>query len=103
MAPALFVVKATITPEQEAAFNRWYNEEHCPQLLRYRGAVSARRYRAILGEDTYRYMAAYEFQDQPTFQRFVESEELRDLKAEYDRHFGAVSQRVRSSYVQVWP
>ena len=28
MATVLFVVKATIRKDQEAAFNRWYNEEH---------------------------------------------------------------------------
>ena len=51
MAVVLFVVRASITPEREEAFNRWYNEEHCPQLLQFRGAVSARRYKAIMGED----------------------------------------------------
>src|SRR3970282_2906063 len=51
MATVLFVVKATIPRKKEAAFNRWYSYKHCPQFLRYPGAVSARRYRAILGED----------------------------------------------------
>ena len=45
MAIATFVVKATIEPEHEDAFNDWYNNEHAPQLLQYNGAVSARRYR----------------------------------------------------------
>jgi hypothetical protein len=103
MATALFVVKATISKDQEAAFNQWYNEEHCPQLLRYKGAVSARRYRSIMGEDKYQYMAVYEFQDEPTFRRFLESGELKELKAEYDARFGGVSQRERFAYVQVWP
>jgi hypothetical protein len=67
MAAVLFVVKASITPEREEAFNRWYNEEHCPQLLRFRGAVSARRYKAIMGEEKYQYMAVYEFESEPTF------------------------------------
>ena len=51
MATALFTVKATIPAEQEGTFDRWYNEEHCRQLLQYPGALSARRYGAILGED----------------------------------------------------
>ncbi len=59
MAVALFMVRATIAPEREDAFNRWYDKEHCPQLLRYRGAVSARRYKRILGDGKY----------QPTFPR----------------------------------
>jgi hypothetical protein len=103
MANVLFVVKATITPEREEAFNRWYNEEHCPQLLQFRGAVSARRYKAILGEDRYQYMAVYEFESEATFQRFLDSGPLEQLKQEYDAHFGKVSERARSAYVQVWP
>jgi hypothetical protein len=103
MATALFVVKASITPEQEEAFNRWYNDEHCPQLLQFAGAISARRYRAILGEDDYRYMAVYEFESEAVFQRFLESGHLEQLKQEYDAHFGGVSERTRSAYVQVWP
>ena len=103
MATVLFVVKATITRRKEAAFNRWYNREHCPQFLRYPGAVSARRYRAIMGEDRYRYMAVYEMQDEVTFRAFVRSKHLRDLKREYDRWFGKTSERARFAYVQVWP
>lgn len=61
MPTVLFTVKATISKDREEAFNRWYNQQHCPQVLRFTGAVSAKRYRAILGEDTYQYMAVYEF------------------------------------------
>ncbi len=103
MSTVLFIVKATITPEQEAAFNRWYDTEHCPDLLRFRGAVSARRYKAIMGEDRFQYMAVYEFESEETFQRFKDSDHLRALVAEYDAHFGTVSERERSAYVQVWP
>jgi hypothetical protein len=103
MATVLFVVKATITKDQEAAFNRWYNEEHVPQFLRYPGAVSARRYRAIMGEDTYQYLAVYEVQDEATFRRLMDSEHFTELRADYDAKFGAVSQRQRFAYVQVWP
>lgn len=103
MATVLFIVKATIPKEQEEAFNRWYNEEHCPQFLRYPGAVSARRYRAIMGEDKYQYMAVYEVQDEATFRRLMESDHMRELRADYDARFGAVSERERFAYVQVWP
>ena len=103
MATALFVVRASIPKVREAEFNRWYNEEHCPQVLQYRGAVSARRYRALLGEDKYQYMAVYEFQDEATLERFLESEHFAELRREYDAHFGGVSERARSTYVQVWP
>jgi hypothetical protein len=103
MATVLFTVKATITKDREDAFNRWYDEEHVPQFLRFPGAVSARRYRALADEDRYQYMAVYELRDQATYQRLMESDHFKDLKAEYDRHFGGVSERVRSAWVQIWP
>ena len=102
MATVLFVVKATIPKEKEAAFNRWYNEEHCPQLLQYNGAVSARRYRALMGEDKYQYMAVYELKDEATLTRLLASEHMKTLRAEYDAHFPE-SERARFAYEQVFP
>ena len=55
------------------------------------------------GEDKYQYMAVYEFQDEATLERFLESEHFAELRREYDAHFGGVSERARSTYVQVWP
>ena len=103
MATVLFVVKATIPQAQEQAFNRWYNEDHIPQFLQFKGAVSARRYRALMGEDRYQYMAVYELADEAAFDRLMQSEHFKNLKADYDANFGAVSERARSAYVQVWP
>jgi hypothetical protein len=102
MPTVLFVVKATVPPDKEAAFNRWYNEEHVPQVLRYPGLVSARRYRLVDGEDRYGYMAVYELQDEATYHRFVASDHMKTLRAEYDAHF-PMSERARLAYVQVWP
>jgi len=70
MAVTIFVVRATITKDREAAFNKWYNEEHAPQVLQFNGAVSARRYKKILGEDKFQYMAVYEFASEAAFKRF---------------------------------
>ena len=103
MPTVLFVVKATIRKDQEDAFNRWYNEEHVPQFLRWKGAVSARRYRAIDGEDTYQYMAVYELESAENFRALMASPHMKELRAEYDAHFGAVSARARFAYEQVWP
>jgi uncharacterized protein (TIGR02118 family) len=103
MATVLFMVKATITKDQEEAFNRWYNEVHAPMLLQFNGAVSARRYKAILGEDKYQYMAMYELKDEDTFKRLMESDHFKALRADYDAKFGSVSERARFAYVQVFP
>lgn len=107
MAIAIFVVKANIVKDREEEFNRWYNEDHVPKVLQFKGAVSARRYKAILGEDKYQYMAVYEFKDEATFQRFMESDHLKELRADYASRFGTVSEgvseRTRFAYVQIWP
>ena len=103
MATILFVVKATIHKDREAAFNRWYDEEHVPQVLQWKGVVSARRYRAILGEDTYQYMAVYELVNEENFRALMASDHMKALRAEYDAHFGDASERARFAYEQVFP
>ncbi len=103
MAVTIFVVRASITKDREAAFNAWYNDEHVPQVLQYNGTVSARRYKQVLGDDKLEYMAVYEFATEEVFHRFMASDHLKTLIKEYDAHFGGVSERARSAYVQVWP
>jgi len=103
MAVALFMVRATITKDKEAAFNRWYNEEHVPQVLQFNGAVSARRYKKILGEDQFEYMALYEFASEEVFRRFLGSDHLKTLIKDYDANFGGASDRLRAGYVQIFP
>lgn len=103
MAIAIFVVKATITADQEDAFNDWYNNEHAPQLLQYNGAVSARRYKQIMGDEKWQYVAVYEFASQEVFEAFMESDHLDTLRGEYNAHFGDTSERIGLGYVQVWP
>lgn len=103
MAVALFVVRATITKAEEAAFDKWYNAEHIPQVLQYNGAVSARRYKKLFGPDKYDYMVQYEFVSQEVFEVFMKSDHLKCLKAEYDKYFGKSSERDAFGYVQVWP
>ena len=103
MAITLFAVKATITPDREKAFNEWYNHEHIPDLFKFKGMVSARRYKAIMGEDTFQYLALYEFESEETFQTFLTSDHFAWLKKETDAHVGDVCERQRAAYVQVWP
>ena len=103
MATVLFVVKATITKDREAAVNRWYTDEHEPQVLQWKGVVSARRNKALEGEDKYQYMAVYELQDEATYRRLMASDHMKLLVREYDAHCGDVSERARFAYTQVWP
>jgi hypothetical protein len=103
MAVTLFMVRATITKEQEAAFNKWYDEEHVPQVLRFNGVISGRRYKRINGDDKYDYMALYEFKSEEAFKEFQTGGYLAELRAEYDKYFGKVSDRAGTGWVQVFP
>jgi hypothetical protein len=56
-----------------------------------------------MGEDKFQYMAVYELQDEATFRRLMDSEHMKQLRSEYDTHFGPVSERGRFAYTQIWP
>src|SRR5215471_5693578 len=58
-AVALLLVSMNPTPEAEAEFNAWYNEEHLPALGSVPGVLMARRYRGAGA--TQRYLAMYHF------------------------------------------
>ena len=103
MATVLLTIRATITKDREQEYNRWYNDEHCPKVVRLSGALSARRFGTIMGDEHYQYVTVYEFPDEATFQRFEESESLHELFRDYDEAFGDVSERTRAAYVQIWP
>lgn len=103
MPTALFTVKATIASDREKEFNEWYNQRHVPDVFKFPGVVSARRYKAILPEDRFQYLAVYEFENEDTLRRFLASEHFAWLRKEFDASFGAASERQRAAYVQVWP
>ena len=45
--PALFVVKATIAADKEAAFNEWYDTVRSAEAARVPGCLGMRRYAAL--------------------------------------------------------
>ena len=55
------VVFADVDPEMDDEWNRWYNEEHIPDLLKMPGYLDAARYEAVRGSP--RYLAIYEHED----------------------------------------
>lgn len=85
----LFIVMAKVKPQDEEAFNRWYNEEHMPRVLeRIPGVHSGRRYKILEGEDEYQFMAIYEFQAYEAMHTAVHSDTMKQLIKEYDEAFG---------------
>lgn len=60
LGPTVCIVTSEVEPEWEAEYNRWYAEEHLPNLLAVPGYLGAARYRAVQGEPTY--MALYQLE-----------------------------------------
>ena len=103
MPKVILTVVATVDPAHEEEFNRWYNEEHAPQMLAsHDGCVSAARYRNLDPGSDDQYIAVYEFVDEDSFKAFQDSPAKPRLVAEYDATQGAFSSRRATGYVQVW-
>jgi antibiotic biosynthesis monooxygenase (ABM) superfamily enzyme len=71
----LLFVQMTAKPDQEQAFNQWYEQEYIPAFARdIPGIVRARRF-ATLSPDasgTHTYLTIYEFRDEATLHRGLE-------------------------------
>ena len=107
--PALFVVKATIAPEREAAFNEWYDTVRSAEAARVPGCTGMRRYTAVplqsdhAGAEPWQYMVCYEFESEEALQAFARSDTLRAMTRDYDARFGGAGQRARLAYRQIYP
>ena len=107
--PAMFVVKATIAPEQEAAFNAWYDGVRSAEAARVPGCTGMRRYAALpldsahAGAEPWQYMVCYEFDSEEALQAFVRSDTLRAMTKDYDARFGGDGTRARFAYRQIYP
>ena len=63
---AVLIMMIDVKPEDEAEFNRWYNEEHIPELMAVPGFLAARRFE-VEGEGA-KYLAIYELEDAKVFE-----------------------------------
>jgi len=66
MAKYTFVVLTNPTPGNDTEYNRWYNEQHIPDVLNVPGFVAAQRFRLADSETgdkhPHRYLALYEIE-----------------------------------------
>src|SRR5690349_11466640 len=56
----IFMVYVDIDAPHVQEFNKWYNEEHLPELLSVPGILSAARYEAVKGGP--QYLACYDLE-----------------------------------------
>ena len=107
--PAMFVVKATIAPEREAAFNQWYDTVRSAEAARVPGCTGMRRYAAVplesahAGDEPWQYMVCYEFDSEASLEAFVQSDTLRTMTGDYNARFGGAGDRTRLAYRQIYP
>ncbi len=57
----LLMVWVDVPADKEAEFNRWYNEEHLPELLGIPGVLNAARYEAVRSGP--KHLACYELEN----------------------------------------
>lgn len=89
-----FMVMAKVRPDQEQAFNTWYDEDHLPKALnRFPGVLSGRRYKIADGGDGFNYMALYEFESPGKLAEMQTSDALKGLIKEFDAAFGDVTRK----------
>lgn len=102
----LLVVRASVDPDGEAEFNRWYDEEHLRNVARLPGCTGAARYRvlsesATAGAGAHQYMAVYAFASGAALQEATASAYFRELIRRYDAAVGGFSRRVRTTYTRI--
>jgi len=104
------VVKATIAPEREAAFNEWYNTRRAAEAAEVPGLVAMRRYVPVPldvgahpGSEPWQYMVVYEFDSEEALRAFTASDTLKAMTRDYEARFGGAGDRVRFTYRQVFP
>lgn len=61
--PVVLLVQATVEPEVEDEFNRWYTEDHLPEILSCPGFIQAARYKSSDAKPN-TYLALYILDDE---------------------------------------
>ena len=85
------VVGVHCRPDQEEKLNRWYNERHIPDLLKFKGVKKATRYTLLTPDEAHAgspdikypmYLAVYEFESQEAYEAFETSPERAEAMKE---------------------
>ena len=99
----VLVVTMDVDPEDEAEFNKWYNEQHLPERMEIPGYVSARRFKLEEGEGALKYLCIWELEDGSPLQSQMYKEQQADPTALYLRVNQTIKARTRGLYRQIYP
>lgn len=98
---------ASVDPQFEDEFNRWYHQEHIPDVKqRFPEITRVRRYRATDGEEP-KYLVVYEYdtKNEAALNALASADNPRrkELWKIYDDAVGKFARRSRRSFWQVFP
>jgi len=85
MGPKTFinVIGTRCHPDDDAKFNKWYDEVHIPMLMKFKGMKKVTRYKAAyLPKDYPTYLTIYEFASKADFEAYSNSPELAEARKE---------------------
>ena len=99
----VLVVTMDVDPEDEAEFNKWYNEQHLPERMEIPGYVSARRFKLEEGDGALTYLCIWELEDGSPLQSQMYREQNADPTALYLRVNQTIKARTRGLYRQIYP
>jgi uncharacterized protein (TIGR02118 family) len=104
--PIINIVTTECLPQDEARFNRWYNEVHIPMLMKYRGVKGVARYKVAGGNASKpRYIAVYHFDNWQEFENYKKSAEFAAAMAEMNQSWPQgieILSRVQHELIQEW-
>jgi heme-degrading monooxygenase HmoA len=79
----LNMVYSECTAENDARFNKWYNEVHIPLLFKYPGLKKVTRYQRMGdNREQAKYLAVYEYDTREELKAFEKSGEFKAAMAE---------------------
>ena len=99
----VLVVTMEVDPEDEAEFNKWYNEQHLPERMEIPGYISARRFKLEEGDGALTYLCIWELEDGSPLQSQMYRDQQADPTALYERVNKTIKARTRGLYRQIYP
>lgn len=90
---ACLIVRAEVNESVRDAFDAWYQNEHLPDAVEAFGA--ARAWRGWSAVDDHVHIAFYEFTDLAQVNSVMESDALKRMIEEFDRHWHGKVTRTR--------
>ena len=94
----LYTVWMDIAEEHEDFFNRWYNEEHIPELMSVPGILNAARYEAVRSGP--KHLACYELESVAV----VETDAFKNRpRTEWAKQVGPRTNTMSNIYEMVYP